>query len=281
MWRSPTKGTTVNAISNFSSAPRENAFRFGVFADLSLEWGDLRNSDDANNTVAGWAAVDPALAGLTSLALIENAKYGPIDKVDAMFAALVRRAIERGPESELAARILLQLMLPRAAKLAGKFRDVFPDAAERAQLAVCCMWTAIREHPARITHHIPPYIGWQAHALMKREVLVMIRDIPMGALGDISEEDETLGRDLPASLHPSEELARVLAWAVSKNVISAADAELLATRYGSEGHDTKGSWKSVGAAPDLGLSPAAMRQRCSRATRRLAQAISDYLNEAA
>jgi hypothetical protein len=272
----------VNTTSSFSSiTSRGSAFRFGLFADLCLEWDDLRNSEATNLTVASWAAVDSELSGLTSLALIEEAKYGPIDKVDAMFGALVRRAIERGPESELAARILLQLMLPRAAKLAGKFREIYPDASERSQLAVSCMWMAIREHPARITHHIPPYIGWQAHALMRREVLTMTQDVPMGALGRVSEADETLGEELPGSLHPSEELARVLAWAVSRNVISAADAELLATRYGSEGHDTKGSWKSVGAPPDLGLSPAAMRQRCSRATRRLAQAVSQYLDEAA
>ncbi|MFC0039584.1 hypothetical protein [Actinomadura rayongensis] len=265
----------------FPAARRGEPFEFGVFADLSLEWNNLRNSDTANRTVAGWAAVEPALSGLTTLALIEAAKYSSIDKVDAIFGALVHRATERGPQGELAARILLQLMLPRAAKLAGRFRDVYPDAPERAQLAVSCMWTAIREHPARITHHIPPYIGWQAHALMKAEALAMTQDIPMGTLSGTPERDETCGEDFSRDPHPSEEVARILEWAVTRNVISAADAELLATRYGSEGHETKGSWKSVGAPPDQELSPTAMRQRCSRATRRLAAAVSEYLNEAA
>jgi hypothetical protein len=237
---------------------------------LNLEWARLQADPGVGETVARWACEDPALRGLSSLALIEQAKGGPVDaRVDGIVYAIVRRAITPGPDAALAARVALQLMLPKTLVIARAHRRLLVDREEREQLAVFCMYEAIRSHPARVTHHVPPHLAWTAFRAMRREVLSQTREVPVDWADRLSAR--------VGDPHPSEELARLLAWATDQKVISKVDAELLAARYGTEG-TSKGTWKSVGDLAELsnrtGLAPEAIRQRCSRARRRLARAVT-------
>ncbi len=245
-----------------------------VFALLNMEWAAMRMDTAANAYAARWATTEPALAGLTSLVLIEQAKAGPVDaRVDGVVSTLVRLANATGAGAALAARVVLQLMLPKAAQLARTHRQLLPDTDEREQLAVCCMYTAIRTHPAHITTHVPPYLAWGAQRAMRRAVAAQIRELPFDHADDLP---------LTApSRNPSEELAQVLAWAVAEQVITQAESDLLIARYGQESRQRPTSWNSLGDLQQLaaatGLSPDAVKKRCSRAGKKLAAAAAAYL----
>jgi hypothetical protein len=271
----------VNAISTPSTqagpAAAAGQRRDSVFGLLNLEWATLRVDKDANRIAASWARTEPALAGLSTIALIEQAKTGPVDaRVDGIIAALVRRANATGADAAIAARVVLQLMLPRTIKIARTHAWLIPDQDEREQQAVCCMYIAIREHPPHITHHVPPYLAWRAHQTMRKAALPAVREHPVEDIDRV----RACGAEPPVP-NASEELAHVLAWAVAQRVISNGDADLLAARYGQDAPQRSGSWKTIGdisaVAAQTGLSPDAVRQRCSRATRRLAATAAAYL----
>ncbi|MFI0448062.1 hypothetical protein [Actinomadura sp. 6N118] len=268
---------TVDATAAPSRSQRE-ARPGSVFAQLNVEWAQLRSDVEVGRIVASWAQSEPALAGLSTLALIEQAKSGPVDaRVDALLAALVRRASSAGPDAAVAARVVLQLMLPKAAQISRAHGWLHPDIDERDQLAVCCMYTVIRTFPQRITHHVPPYLAWGAHRAMRKELFAQAQELP-------SEGIETFPPPLP-QVNASEELAHLLTWAVAQQIISGQDAELLVARYGHEAPGRQHSWKQIGdlheIAATTGLSPDAIKKRCSRATRKLAAAARDYLAVAA
>ncbi|WUI00374.1 hypothetical protein OHR68_00665 [Spirillospora sp. NBC_00431] len=247
-----------------------------VFGRLNLEWARLRHDVGVNAVVAGWSRADPAMAGLSSVVLIEEAKSGPVERVDALLGSLAHRAGSGGADAAVAARIALQLMLPKAVRISRAHAWLLQDTDERDQLAACSMYTAIRSLPERITHHVPPYLAWGAHRAMRKEVLAQVRELA---------SDEVDAFAAPAvERNASEELAHLLAWAVARSVISRQDADLLAVRYGNEAHGRRHSWKNIGdlqeIARETGMSPAAVKQRCSRATRRLAKAAAAYLETA-
>jgi len=251
--------------------------RDSVFGLLNLEWAALRIDPDANRLAAGWAETEPAMAGLTSLTLIEQAKSGPVDaRVDAIIGTLVRHANATGADAAIAARIVLQLMLPRAVKISHAHAWLISEREERDQLAACCMYRAIREHPARITHHVPPYLAWRAHQTMRKAALGAARDLPVDDIETVHAQ-----RTPPHARNASEELAHVLAWAVAQHVIRESDADLLSARYGTDAPQRTGSWKTIGdltaIAEQAGLSPDVVRKRCSRATQKLAAASAAYL----
>jgi hypothetical protein len=245
-----------------------------VFALLNMEWAAMRMDPAANALATRWAKTEPALTGLTSLVLIEQAKEGPVDaRVDALVSTLVTLANATGASAALAARVVLQLMLPKAAQLARTHRQLLPDTDEREQLAVCCMYSAIRTHPAHITTHVPPYLAWGAQRAMRRAVAAQIRELPFDHADDLP---------LAApSRNSSEELAQVLAWAVAEQVITQAESDLLIARYGQENRQRPTSWNSLGDLQQLaaatGLTPDAVKKRCSRAGKKLAAAAAGYV----
>jgi hypothetical protein len=239
---------------------------------LNIEWDTLRESSEANAHVACWANEDPQLAGLETLPLIEAATAGPVDLyIDGILFALVRRAIEHHQEAELAARIVLQLMLPKAILIAQNNARALRDADERIQLAICSLYEVIRTFPVdRVRRYVPAYLAWQTHALVHQAVLDQTREIA----------DDTLGERLATTeeLHPSEELEHLLAQAVRQEVISREDAELLAARYSGDSDSDKPTWKNLAAPAQLGdalgLSPDAVKKRCSRARRKLSESLT-------
>ena len=77
---------------------------------------------------------------------------------------------------------------------------------------------------------------------------------------------------LPASAHCSDEqLVLLLAWGVRAGAVTVSDARLLLTLHSPDDPSATVSCRDV--AGELGLGHAAVRQRVSRATRRLAAAV--------
>lgn len=70
--------------------------------------------------------------------------------------------------------------------------------------------------------------------------------------------------------HVADELGNVLGWAVTTGAVTAADADLLTAVYAPEPGQPGGHGS---AAASRGLTAAAVRQRCHRATRAIRLAV--------
>ncbi len=261
------------------NTPRHRRARRDLSADsfigrLNQEWQDLRADPDANAQAAAWAAADAALAGLTTLSLIEDAVAGlRVDaRVDGIFYALVRRASGGSRSASLAARILTQLMLPKAILIARTCGADLHDREEQIQLAVCALYDVIRTFPAhRRTRHIPSHIAWDTVHAVRRSVTAQTSEIADDRLQSWPSP--------PEEPNASEQVTRLLTWAVAEHVITATEARLLAARYCADAA-SRPTWKSIGSlaqvAADTGISLVTARQRCSRAVRKLTAAIDAY-----
>lgn len=241
---------------------------------LNLEWEALRDDPAANARVAAWAVADRALTGLTSLDQIENAIAGRTvdDRIDAVFYALARRAAGSGEDASLAARVLTQLMLPKAILIARTCTRELHDPEEGLQLAVCALYEAIRTFPVhRRTHHIPSHLAWDTAHAVRRSVIAQTTEIADESAYQWPAADE--------ATNPSEKIERLLAWAVTECVITGLEARLLTARYCTE-DSSRPTWKSIGnltmIAAGTGLSLVAARKRCSRAAHKIAAVIDAY-----
>lgn len=262
----------MDTTSTLSPRARRDTSPGTIVGQLNIEWNVLLSDRQANAVVGEWAVSDPALTGLTSLELIQEAAGDRSDqaRADAIFAALIVRAGGGGPGAALAARTLTQMMLPKAILIARTCARELNDNEEQLQLAICALYDAIRSFPARRRKtHIAAHLAWDTHHAVRRAAGYRAAEIAH----DCTHQWEQPEQDA----NPSEELARLLAWAIAQQVITPLDARLLAARYGSE-DPSRATWKTIGnltlVAAETGLSMVAARQRCSRATRKLARAVA-------
>jgi hypothetical protein len=241
---------------------------------LNLEWQTLRDDPVANAKIAAWAVTDQALTGLTSLDQIEQAITGRSvdDRIDSVFYALAGRAAGSGQDASLAARVLTQLMLPKAILIARTCTRELHDPDEGMQLAICALYEAIRTFPVhRRTHHIPSHLAWDTAHAVRRSVVAQTTEI--------ADESVCQWPAVEEVTNSSEKIERLLAWAVAERVITSLDARLLTARYCAE-DTSRATWKSIGSltmiAAETGLSMVAARKRCSRAARKIAAVVDAY-----
>jgi hypothetical protein len=144
---------------------------------------------------------------------------GPAE-ADHVLVVLVARAVEG---DELAARVLLQLLLPGARRLARTWWAL-GDADERAAAAVAATYDRIRGYPlARRPRRIAANILMDAASDLRRAA--------RAAQGPGSSWDATdvlHGLAPVPTTHPALELADALADAVGQGLVSPDDAELIA-----------------------------------------------------
>ncbi|HEY8526385.1 MAG TPA: hypothetical protein VIL48_15540 [Acidimicrobiales bacterium] len=152
---------------------------------------------------------------------------------DAVLAALAARSVEG---DDLAARVLLQLLLPGVRRLARTWWAL-GEPEERAAAAVAAVYDRIRRYPlARRPRRIAANVLMDAASDLRRAARsaggpgspagVVADEGSPGAVGPAPEPGwEPVDR---APEHPALELASVLAEAVAAGVVSAADAELIA-----------------------------------------------------
>jgi hypothetical protein len=191
-----------------------------VFDLLDQEWRRLSRSRAAARELADVCH----LAGATSLAEVERYVRGadPAD-ADRVLIALVARAVAGGA---LAARVLLQLLLPGTRSLARRWWAL-GDHDERAAAAVLAVYDRIRCYPlARRPGRVAANVLMDAARELRRSV-------PRGAGMPASDAERghrprRASTPADAPLHPALELAEVLSDAVRDQVIDAADAELIA-----------------------------------------------------
>ena len=115
-----------------------------TFVSLCRDWATLVTSAPMTQAVRRWAHEDEALAAFanaTELVAYVERRGHPM-AADRVLACLARRA----PTDELAARTLLQLLLPGLGALARRHRWL-GEPGERAQAVVAVAYERIRTYP--------------------------------------------------------------------------------------------------------------------------------------
>ncbi|MCB9387571.1 MAG: hypothetical protein H6517_07075 [Microthrixaceae bacterium] len=118
----------------------------GVLGQLDQEWERLAESVHGRRAVRGWGAGEPFFDGVRSLgALVERInERGRAEESDAIILVLLRHAAE----DDLAARTVLQAMMPAIKNLTSKFSTCGAwSAEETAAVVVAAMWERIRTYP--------------------------------------------------------------------------------------------------------------------------------------
>jgi hypothetical protein len=185
-----------------------------LFDRLDRDWQRLASSRTAA------AALPEVLyeAGARDLAGVRHrTETGGPAAADRILALLAARAVEG---DELAARVLLQLLLPGARRLARKWWALGSEA-EREAAAVAAVYDRIRCYPiARRPAKIAANVLLDAAELLRRQV-------PSNGDAFIFERvDERVAVE-EAESHPAVELLQIVRDAVAKDLIRRDDAELV------------------------------------------------------
>ena len=109
---------------------------------LDAEWAQLAQTPQARRRLRRWAAGEPALSGPKDLAELLVRRASDRDRAPAILRALARLA----PFDDLAARTLLQAVMPGLARLVASTGNDDPMAREEL---VAIAWERIRTYPVR------------------------------------------------------------------------------------------------------------------------------------
>ncbi len=257
----------------------------GLVGALNAEWRRLGGEPRAARALAAWAVEEPALASCPDLAAVVDAA-GRRGRDDVLAALL--RLSRQG--DELAARTALQVMLGAAVRLARRtLAHAHGDLEESLSRAVTALWHVVREYPLeRRTCRPADGISLDVLAALTGSGRPRPPEVPAGLPAELAEvaecgPDENGVRALFwSAAHPralgacsDEQLLLLLAWGVRHEAVSLEDARLLLRLHSPDEPGAGVSCREV--AEELGLGHAAVRQRASRATRRLAAAVAQHV----
>jgi len=188
-----------------------------VLEQLDREWAGLAGDREAARRLP---EVCRLAGGARSLGDVERfVRAADPPAADRVLLALVARAVE---DAALAARVLLQLLLPGVRRLARTWWAL-GDADERASAAVAAVYGRIRRYPLeRRPGRVAANVLMDAARDLRRAVR------PARWEPEPWADDDGLEPAAEGPVHPALELAAVLADAVAEGLVSAGDAELIA-----------------------------------------------------
>jgi hypothetical protein len=251
-----------------------------LFRQLITEWVALNALPSSAAAVHKWGRLQPVLSGHRVPGDLVDAidAAGPAGK-DEILGALIR-LFQEG--HQLAGRVVLQSMLIKIGRITMRTRATSSDnawAEDRRHMAVAEFWDVLAGYPLqRRPRKIPANLALDTLHRLTGETRGQRPDRPL----DPTElPEEHCGRLMTTAFADPEnigltvdaDLVQVVTWAVGRNVITAQDAELLVQVYLPE----PGTSGTAAAATRLGLTDAAIRQRCSRARKLLIVAVRDEL----
>lgn len=248
-----------------------------LFRQLITEWVALNALPSSAAAVHKWGRLEPVLADHRVPGDLVDAvdDASPTGK-DEILGALIR-LFQAG--HQLAGRVVLQSMLIKIGRITLRTRATSSDnawAEDRRHVAVAEFWDVLANYPLqRRPQKIAANLGLDTLHRLTGETRGQGPDRPL----DPTELPEESGRLLTATFADPEDvglsvdadLVQVVTWAVGRDVITAADAELLVQVY----LPAPGTSGTASAAARLGLSDVAVRQRCSRARRLLIVAVRE------
>ena len=226
---------------------------------LEREWEELRRSAAMARALRRWGSEDGVLGQFASaddLVAFVHATWRPARERDVVLAALACRSAG----DELAARVLLYVMLPGCKALVASYGWLCDSPGERAANVVGDVWARIRAFPAS------PRPEWVATLLLgtaRTELRRQARRLERERPSD-SPEFTGVSRLLTADKGPtaSEELAEILGSATDDGVLSPEQLQII--------------WDyrlvEVPAVRRLGVSHDALETRRLRAERKLRNA---------
>jgi hypothetical protein len=246
---------------------------------IGVTWGRLAERLDGADALSGWAAAEPDLAGVGSVAGLTGVVcYGADpDRVDAVFGALVRLAAADGGDQADAVLVLLHLLGPGAGVLARGLRDLSPDIDV---LVVGELALQIRGFPwrRRGRAYAASLLLDARRALLRelrpdrgREVGGRVMPVEHGSL--LRRYGPRLMRDaVPDRSGDGQDVrGAVLAWALRAGLVDAGQVALL-VELAAEGHGGR-----LRVAARYGVSERTVRRRRDRAVAALRAAYRLYV----
>jgi hypothetical protein len=167
-----------------------------------------------------------AAGGALSLGDIERfVRAAHPEDADRVLLALVSRAIER---EQLAARVLLQLLLPGTRALARRWWAL-GEADERAAAAVTAVYHRICHYPlARRPGRVAANILMDAAHELRRAVPRLVSFPSADPGGQTAARHQVTVSAHESGEHPAVELSTLLHDAVADGIVERGDAELIA-----------------------------------------------------
>lgn len=170
---------------------------------LHAEWEVVSQDGRALRTVADWlgaaGVMVPSGASLAGLleALEEEDHRNGREHTDRWMGALLQRATATGPEAQLAARVMVQAMLPYAARTTRLLLRGQPWGDD-ASVVVACLYETVRQYPLgrrprRITTNIAMDTRKRAVRELRRESSGEEEEW-LGAPGDEELWEQAVGR---------------------------------------------------------------------------------------
>lgn len=233
-----------------------------VFDLLDREWRQLSHDRGAARRLR---SVCDTAGNAVSLGDIERfVRAAHPEDADRVLLALVARTIE---SEQLAARVLLQLLLPGTRALARRWWAV-GDPDDRAAAAVTAVYNRICNYPlARRPGRVAANILMDAARELRRAIPRLVA-VPSADPGDRAAWDgRALARADGGATHPAVELSELLHDAVAQGIVERDDAELIA-RSRIAGH------RVSDIANQRGLRPRTLWDRRHRAELTLVTALA-------
>ncbi|TBO59451.1 hypothetical protein EYS09_11915 [Streptomyces kasugaensis] len=274
---------------------------------LNTEWEWLCADPGSAGRVRSWmlgAGVldeEQAPAGLGELCTLlrKGAKRDEPGFIDAWMGVLLHRvSAGDGRDAELAARVLVQAMLPHACRVLRGCVRSGEDVEDVAQVVIASLWEVVRTFPiARRPRKVAAGLRLELWHRVSREL--------RRELAPSEPLDGTWAAALPGGVEPADavepvllaraaeaaglqtaasaveelegargEMVALLVWALEREVLTTEAASGICDHY------REGAPQDAAAASTRGVSPVALRRRRSRAVARLRQAAPQWVEAA-
>ena len=197
---------------------------------LDAEWRHLATSPTATAALARWGHLEPAIDGWADLDDLRTAVHDRTDLElgDRLLAALVRLAAVTGHGDVLAARVVLQLLVPGAIRLGQSLTAMIGDpatseAAVFAELTILIRTYPWQRRPRRIAANLlldcrQRLIRYQNRSRAEISAGLALHDTPATATHAADSDDRLALHDL-------------LWWARRRGILSRFEAQLLVASH--------------------------------------------------
>ena len=241
----------------------------------------LTASGAADTVLSAWQNLAPILTrfGSVSALIGELDRAGlsaDYDTVDVLLHALLLVAGSGGEASRIAATLVAARMVPAAGPVVGQLLSATRrcgrhlSVAEARLTVAGCLWERVRCYPLTRTARVA---GNLRAELVKHALTA--EDVHPRCTGRATPLDPTVLTEVvteaEVEVQASEELVRVLAWALGEHVLSRAQSDLLLARW-AQGTSPVAT-RVLGE--QMGLPQRTVAHRCARAEQLLADAVRD------
>ncbi len=248
-----------------------------MFHDPTIvgSWPALAERLDDDFVLARWAATEPDLAGLATVADLLDVwtEDGGHDRTNAVLAALVRLAAVDGGRDDDALLLTLHLLSGLVWTMAEHLEDLSPDIVAVVVGELACQ---IRRYPWQ---RRPRAVAANLRAETRRAVLAELRPSSRKhrGRGEVLTRDGDVTRLTSAAISEETDdvdVADLLQWAVRSGVDADDVALLIATEYGRDLRQ-RGADRQVAAAH--GITVRTLYRRRNRTLTALRRVASQYL----